>query len=286
MGLFDLFNDLKEKSEKRKRADEYRRIAKRYVQDGEKIYNKAYSEVLSYSNEISYEIEQHYNYKQQILKEISSDVMPVLSKFNNFDIDKKVFDAPSINTSTLSSLSGVDMVGKLSLSLAPSFLIPSILDLFSDPDEEYWEARSQMEEAERFYDNMRYERDKLYNIKENLRTIRYYIYDEKQLLDNLMLKVRNISSQLKSSMNKYSFSQAEADYLKGVHKIAQNISKLLTTKFLNNDFTITRQYKQAFEKIKAIDNSLQSAPTISQGTEGIRKILEILDVINDDKGGI
>jgi hypothetical protein len=276
MGLFDLFDDMKEKSSKRRQAEEYRRSAKKYVQDGERIYNNAYSEVSSYSYETSYKIEQHYSYKQRIVKEISGDVSPVLSRFNSFNIDRRVLEAPSIDTLSLSSISGKDLLGGFSASFAPSFPIPSIFDLFSDPEEEYWEARRQKDEAKRFYENMKYERDRLRNVKEKLRNIRYYMDDEKKLLDSLNMKLRNITTQLNTGMNKTSFTKDEADYLKGIHKIAMQISDLLTIKFLNENFTITDQYQLAFGKIKEINQALEETPSISSGNEGFKRLLDIL----------
>lgn len=275
MSIFDFFDDMKEKSAKRKQAEEYRRSAKKYVADGERIYNKAYSEVTAYSNETSYKIDQHYSYKQRIIKELGSDVKPVLSRFNSFDIDKRIFDAPSIDTSSLGALSGMSLMQGFSSS-KPLLQIPSIFDLFGDPEEEYWEARRQRDQAKWFYEDMKYERQKLNTIKDNMRTIRNYIYDEKQILENLVLKVKNITSQLKSSMMKTSFSQLEADYLKGIHKIALSISELLTTRFLNDDFTITSQYKSTFERIKEINNAIATAPTISEGSDGVRRLIEII----------
>ncbi|MDF2892046.1 MAG: hypothetical protein K0R80_2413 [Clostridia bacterium] len=275
MGIFDIFDDMKEKSDKRRRAEEYRRRAREYVKDGERIYNEAYSQVTSYSYETSCKIENHYNYKQRIIKEISSDVSPVLSRFNSFDIDHKVFDAPSVNDSLLSSLSGKDLFSGVS-SFASTLSIPSILDLFSDPEEEYWEARRQKDEAKRFYEDVKYEREKLRNIKEKMRIIRSYIDDEKQLLDSLVSKVNNITSQLRLGMTKTSFTQSEADYLKGVHRIAQNMSELLTTRFLDNNFTITSQYQLSFDRLKQINSSIEVAPSVTEGTEGIRKLLDIL----------
>lgn len=280
MGIFGFIDDMKEKAEKRKRAAEYRRKARQYIEDGERIYNTAYSEVFSYSYETSKKIEKHYDYKQQIIKELKSDVAPVITRFNDFDIDRKVIDSPSVNASVLSSISGMDLCKSLSSSdhsVYSVFPIPRLDELFSDPDEEYWEARRQKDEANRFYENMKYERNNLHNIKEKMRTIRYYIDDEKELLAGLTSKVKNISAQLNTSMKRKRFSQSEADYLKGVHEIAQSLSELLTTKFFDNNFNITSQYKTAFEKIKAIDNSLPTAPTISQGTEVLRKLLEIFD---------
>lgn len=45
MGLFDLLSDTKDKMDKSAKAREYLRDAKRYVNEGEEIYEKAYSRV-------------------------------------------------------------------------------------------------------------------------------------------------------------------------------------------------------------------------------------------------
>jgi len=273
MGLFDLLDDIKGKNDRRRQAEEYRRRAKEYVRDGQEIYEKAYSDVSSYSYETKYKVEQHYSYKQKVIKEFSSDIAPVLSSFSNFNIDSKVFDTPSIS----GSISGIDLFGGLSASFAPTLPIPSIFDLFEDADEEYYEARRQSDEAKSYHENMKYEREKLRNVKENMRAVRSFIDDEKRLIENMVSKLKNISTQLKTGMTKSNFSKDEAEYLKELHKIAVSINDLVSTKFLNDNFTVTNQYQLAFNKIKEIDSSLAAVPLISDGSDSLRKLLEVID---------
>jgi hypothetical protein len=277
LGLFDLFEDVKENSRKRKQADEYRRRAKKYVEDGERLYEKTYSDVVSYANETRYKIEQHYRYKQDLVRKISKEVNPVLKRFSDFDIDRKVIDMPQIDSSSFGTFSGGGLFasftdGPPTIS-GGAFLLDILL---GDADEEYWEARRQRDEAKRFYEDMKYEREKLRNEKEKMRDIRYFISDEKQLLENLIQKIGQITSLLDSGMKKSSFNKSEADYLKSVHKIAEQINGLISKKFLNDNFTINKQYYAVFENIKAIDHELSEAPTITDGTETLRKIMKLI----------
>lgn len=278
MGIFDFLVEMEEKNEKRKQAEEYRKRAREYVRDGEALYNKAYSEVSSYAYDTSRKIEQHYNYKQKVIREISSDISPVLSGFEKFNIDSKIFDSPDISGTRSTILSGSALLGNSFTSVMPRVNLLSLLDLFSDVGEEYYEARRQRDEAKRFYEDMKYEREKLRNAKENLKNIRNVIIDERELLDGMLLRLKQITIQLNSEMNKQSFSHAEAMYLKGIHKIASSVNSLISTKFLNDNFTITSQYEKSLDKIKSINNSLQSAPTISSDNKEWLRILEIIIV--------
>ncbi|MCD8503247.1 MAG: hypothetical protein LRY71_18320 [Bacillaceae bacterium] len=138
-----------------------------------------------------------------MLKELSSDIIPLLSDFDSFDIDRRVMEPPSVSSSSFASLSGTALFGKH--AFAPTREVPSLFDLFGDSEEEYWEARRQRDEAKWFYEDMKYEKEKLKNVKEKMRMIRFFIDDEKKLLDGLNEKLKKISSELKIRVKQVHF---------------------------------------------------------------------------------
>ena len=282
MGLFGIFGEMKENNDRRSEAREYNKRAQEYVRDGREIYEKAQDDVSSYSFKTKLKVEEHYNYKRRVVGELSKDVYPVLSSFKNFDIDSKIFDTPSISNTSNNSLGaligGASSFDSISGSLIAILPIPNILNLFGNADEEYYEARRQRDEAKSYYESMKHEREKLRNIKENMRVIRIFMEDEKQLIDSMESKLKTISSQLKENMSKDSVSVKEADYLKVLHAIAESINGLISNKFLDDNLSVSKQYKSSFDKLKAIDTSLGSEPSLKQGKNSITKLLEIIDV--------
>ena len=261
MGLFGIFGEMKENNDRRSEAREYNKRAQEYVRDGREIYEKAQDDVSSYSFKTKLKVEEHYNYKRRVVGELSKDVYPVLSSFKNFDIDSKIFDTPSISNTSNNSL-GALIGGASSFDSISGSLI----------------AIRQRDEAKSYYESMKHEREKLRNIKENMRVIRIFMEDEKQLIDSMESKLKTISSQLKENMSKDSFSVKEADYLKVLHAIAESINGLISNKFLDDNLSVSKQYKSSFDKLKAIDTSLGSEPSLKQGKNSITKLLEIIDV--------
>lgn len=276
MGFWEFVDDMKEKAEKREKIKEYRKRAKKYVEDGEKIYNRAYSEISSYSADTKYKIDQHYNYKQSLIKEISNEIKPVLVNFEKFNIDKRIIDISNSNISISSSLKGCDNFSHYSSTHVPVLILPKLIELFSDPEEEYWEAREQKNEAELFYEKMKYEKERLNNVKAQMKNIRCFIEDEKMMLDSLMAKTRKITAQLQIELTKNSFSQEQSEYLKGIHKIAVGIKDILEVKFLDDSLNITDEYQMAYKRVKEINTLLDNAPLINKGNSNLLDMLVII----------
>lgn len=258
MNIFDWFDDARENIEKSKQAKEYIKRAKELVKEGDDIYNRAYSNVMSYASETEYRLHQHMNYKKDVAKELGSDIGGTLREFKKFNIDSKTITAPSIQESNV----GLSDFKSCVSSCMPRMDVPSIFDMFIS-DEDYYEARRQRDEAKMYKEDMKMERDKLNNYKERMSEIRSFINSEKSELDSLMGKLKKMTQELKNGMQKSSFSMEEAEYLKGIHKIAEAIVNLLSTEFLSDGFSINQRYQKAFAGVKNINQNLPYAPSIS-----------------------
>lgn len=270
MGLFDLFSDAKESMDKSRQAREYIQRAKELVREGDEIYERAYGKVTSYASETEYKLRQHTDYKKQIAKELGSTIGGTLRDFGRFNIDAKTFSAPSIQESS----TGLRVFESAVSACMPRLDIPSIFDMFIS-DDDYYEAKRQRDEAKRYKERMQMERDKLNSYKEKMSEIRSFIDTERSELDSLMGKLRKMTSDLKSGMQRNSFTIEEADYLKGIHKIAEYIVTLLSTEFLGDTFSISQRYQKVFDGVKEINRSLPYAPSISDNntTTAIKRIL-------------
>lgn len=271
MGLFDLFNDVKESADRSRQAREYIQRAKELVREGDQLYERAYDKVTSYASETEYRIRKHMNYKRDIAKELGGNIGVTLKEFRNFNIDTKIIEAPSIQDST----AGLDIFKSSMSSCMPNISIPSILDMFIS-DDDYYEAKRQRDEAKAYKERMKREREKLESYKEKMSEIRSFMDAEKNELDTLMSKLRRMTDDLNKGMQKGSYSSQEAEYLKGVHKIAECVAKLLSTEFLSDGFSVNQRYAKAFEGIKQINQSLPYFPSISDSNTlgAIKKILD------------
>lgn len=262
-----------ESAEKKRQAREYISQAKQYVREGEEIYEKAYSKVSFYAFETEYKLRQHFEYKQKLAKNLGSSVGNTIRNFNNFNIDSKIIEAPTIRASS----------GEMDLSVfktaAASCIPPADIhlgfDLFSS-DEDYYEAKRQKDEARHYKERMKAEKERLYRYKEQMGEIQRFISSEKDELDVLMEKVNKMTGELNSGMKKDSFSREEADYLKGIHKITERIVNLLSTQFLTDSLSINSKYLQVYDGVKKINQNLPCAPSIHDGStlDAIKKIID------------
>lgn len=267
MGLFDLFEDAKENMENAKKAREYIRQAKEYIEDGNRIYNNAYNKVESYANETKYRLQEHQRYKCSIAKELSNNISPIINDFKQFNIDSKIIKEFNIELNNKNNISINDINSGISLFTNNSIFgntinIPSLSDLFIS-DEDYYEARRQRDEAKFFKQQMRYERERLYGYKEKMSIIRDFIRDEKYELDTLVNKVKSLSKQIEEAMKKRTFTSEEAKYLKGINAITEQITNMISSNFLSENFNISSKYQQAYEEIKNINANISSSPSIN-----------------------
>lgn len=271
MRLFDLFSDAKDNMDKSRQAREYIQRAKELVSEGNDLYERTYSKVTSYASETEYRLRQHMNYKKEVAKELGGSIGGTLNDFKNFNIDAKTITAPSIQESS----AGLRVFESGMSSCMPHIDISSIFDMFIS-DDDYYEAKRQLDEAKRYKEHMKIERDKLNDYKEKMSEIRSFIGSEKSELDSLMGKLKKMIDELKSGMQKSSFSMQEATYIKGIHKIAECVAELLSTEFLSDVFSIDQRYQKAFACVKSINQNLSYDPSISDANT-VGTIKQILD---------
>lgn len=272
MGIFDRlsgrsnrsFSDLSDNWEKKKQAREYNSRAREIIDDYTDRYNNTYFDTMSYASETEYRLKKHYDFKKEIVRKLQLEVEPVLQNFENFDIDSKTLDSLNISVKKdldISITSSNNIFSNFErFSLDTCF--PNINNIFRDATEEYYEAKANYNQAKLYKSQIQLKRDELKSIKSNLSNIRSYIYDEERILNELTNKIKDISDKLNKNMKKDSFKKEESDYLKSIYKIANGISKLMSMKFLNDDFTVSNDYNKLFEKIKEI-NSLVEKPTLN-----------------------
>lgn len=272
MGIFDRlsgrsnrsFSDLSDNWEKKKQTREYNSRAREIIDDYTDRYNNTYFDTMSYASETEYRLKKHYDFKKEIVRKLQLEVEPVLQNFKNFDIDSKTLDSLNISVKKdldISITSSNNIFSNFErFSLDTCF--PNINNIFRDATEEYYEAKANYNQAKLYKSQIQLKRDELKSIKSNLSNIRSYIYDEERILNELTNKIKDISDKLNKNMKKDSFKKEESDYLKSIYKIANGISKLMSMKFLNDDFTVSNDYNKLFEKIKEI-NSLVEKPTLN-----------------------
>lgn len=286
MGIFDRFSgrsnrsfsDLSDNWEKKKQAREYNSRAREIIDDYTDRYNNTYFDTMSYASETEYRLKKHYDFKKEIVRKLQLEVEPVLQNFKNFDIDSKTLDSLNISVKKDLDISIASSNNIFSNFERFSFdtCFPNINDFFRDATEEYYEAKSNYNQAKLYKSQIQLKRDQLKSIKSNLSNIRSYISDEERILNELTNKIKDISDKLDKNMRKDSFKKEESDYLKSIYKIANGISKLMSMKFLNDDFTVSNDYNKLFEKIKEI-NSLVEKPTLNNNE--LKNLLKSIDDI-------
>lgn len=248
------------------------------MREADDLYERAYTKVTSSAIDTEYKLRQHMEYKKKLANELGEDVDTTLKEFQTFHIDAKTIAPAEIQNFSVpqiqESLTGLSSFKSAVSGCMPHLDLPSILDLVN-AENDYYEARRQRDEARSYKERMKWERDKLYDYREKMSEITSFIGAEKNELDSLMGKLRTMTGQLKSGMQKTSFSTEEAEYLKGIHKIAESVAALLSTEFLNDAFSINPKYQEIYASIKNINQSLPSAHSITDPNTvaGIKRIL-------------
>lgn len=290
MGLFDIFSgggrnrrslsDISDNWEKKKEAREYNARAREIIDDYTNRYNDTYFNTMDYAYETQRRLEKHHDFKKQIVKKLQLNVKPVLEDFKKFDIDSKTIDInfEDMNTSKNLDISifDVDRAFSRMNNLSFNSCFPNLDDIFRDATEEYYQAKSNYNQAKLYKSQIQSKREELKSIKSNLSNIRSHISDEERILNQLMDRIENISRKLDENMKKISFKKQESDHLKSICNIAKGIDKFMSMRFLNDDFTVSNDYNNLFEKIKEI-NYLIEKPSLN--TDELDRILKSIEVI-------
>lgn len=259
-----IIDDLRRSAERKQRAKRYISDAKRIVEEANERYQREYNKISSKAYDLEYTLRDHTEHKVKLAKKLAGDIKVTLTRFENFNIDKKTIQAPSFSSfGNLGSNLGnmPSLTSNFSGVMNPLSII-TIFDFFIS-DEDYYEAKSKYEEAKNYKQQLIYKREELYLYRDKMNEILSFIRSERTELDTLFGKLDKMNGELRTSMEKQLFTASEAEYLKGIHGICELISKLLTTEFLGDRFSITSRYQTAFSEIKKINNALPSSPHIS-----------------------
>lgn len=90
MGLFgDLFDSARENMERKRQAESWYRQAKEIVQSANRKYESEQSKTSSLMYETRAAITEHMVFRKNIAKELDSDIVSTMDRFDQFDIDKK-----------------------------------------------------------------------------------------------------------------------------------------------------------------------------------------------------
>ena len=272
MGFFDFLDPTEREYRQRasEKAKEYRSEARDYMSDAEDHYDyfKEYrSEAKEESYELSKELRAYLEYKASILNELGTEVGQTMQSFKDFKIEVRVPANIKIDANVTS-----DTLRKVTAGMSSSSNIvrmpdtPSIFklaDLFSDPYEEKERAREERLEARLYCSRMERAKIRMREILDSLRMLRKDVRDNRSCMEEMMGKIRKIMGLLKESMQKDSFTEAEAGYLNGIYKIAGMIKDSLEQSVMGNDGKRTDAYAQFCERMKELNNSLPSAPSLT-----------------------
>lgn len=250
-----IFSDAKDNYEKRQKAAEYRYDARKYINEGKEIYETAYNKLVSMSYDVQSEISNYVRFKKQKLNEMN-DILKNLNcdekNINSSALEIKFnhLEPSSVHAHTfVTGESFFDELGAI-FSTIPT---PSISDFFSDSTMDYYEAKSEREEAKFYKEAMKSERESLNNTREAMRSIKSYIYSEKKEIEKLIDILKKVT------INECN----DKDQLEAIYEITNLLAETLTTQFINNNYAITEQYNNVHAQIESINDNLYSVPVLS-----------------------
>ena len=276
MGIFEFVHshvnpdERRWRNEAKEEAREYRQDAKEFLQEAKALYEDDYKELKidarRMANNVGDLIKQHTTYKEEMLKELGGEISSSIENFKKFNIDSHVIKHIDIESNSFSSFS----IAKTSISCfmpnrGGDFSLPSlVLSAFSDPFKDREKASEQRSKAQEYLWQVE---DAVLEMKQTiaiLKSTKQYILDERDVLDELMGKIRKITNQLSSATQKNSYTEHEAQYVKGICKIAEIIKKTLEEQVANNDGNISNNYKKYSDRIRQINGSIPSAPVLNE----------------------
>lgn len=264
------FSNENEKSE----TKEYISRAKKYVSDGNVIYKNAYEKATECVNATDEKLKTYMQYKQHIADEINCVIRVALDEFKKINIDHKINIVPKLD-----KLNTVAAPKSTSISNIPASLnniFPSLSSFGSTIIEDplsmldsiittynHYKAKRQLDEAEKYYNKMVAEKDKLYKYMNQLIEIQTFIDTEKNEIASLMNKLRVMTHQLKSKMGTNSLTNNDIEYLKGICFISEQIISLIKSDFLSDTFTVSERHKNILAEVESINKMIPESPLIS-----------------------
>lgn len=228
--------------EKRQQIAEWNYKAREYVSDGQRIYEEAYGDLVYECSKVGDKVRDFVGYKQQILREINS----TLKNINQSAIDVNIssIDFASLDRCAVTQSEQLTCVDKA----LDTWVVPEITDWFRDVSyEDYYGAKSNMNRAKAYKEQMKTKRELLRNAKYAVRSIPDFLSDEKSQIQQLMDKFRKAANGVTSS---------EKERVESLCTIAKLIADSLTTQLLDNNYQITQQYQEIHNRISSTNNSL------------------------------
>jgi len=246
--------------------------AKQLVSDGEAIYTRAKESADRACSRTQRVANSYINFCKATAQKLNTEVKPAMMEFDAFNIDARI-DAPSIDKAIQIPSSISSGIG--SVISKPS--MPSILDMILD-EYQYEKAKTQRDSAKAYKEEMKVARSELYALRDKLDNISNYIESEQRQIDTLTQKVLNISQQLKTAMQRTSFTPDQAKYLKAIQKIAVMIADQISTEFVSNQLEITDKYKNQANLLNKVNAAIPATPSID-GQEVLNLVRNLKDII-------
>lgn len=251
-------SDYETSYEKRDRADSIIFSARSSLED--KIDEVTHDVELT--NEL---INNHYEYKLNILEGPLKETKLVLSEFIKINIDTKIVEDPvhkGMRDFEASLNIGTKMVAE---TLVASFtnglrLGPDIGGVFSDlleQQERVEKSIQYLEDARDYAAQTRLREAELESLKSRMFYIRQCINEESKLLEILLAKLHDLTNQTKNNINQGSFTPEEANKAKATWEIAEAVKEACTCIMLNdkqND--LSQQYQETLKNIKTIARNI------------------------------
>lgn len=242
-----LFSKAKDNYDKRRDIAEFNYKAREYVNDGRRVYQEAYSQLVLACSEVGQKILKFVRFKQDQLREVNRIMKSIDSNHKDLELSLKV-DFPRIECHATESPEKLTMLDEI----LATWTEPSLMDFFgSVSDSDYYAAKNAMYDAKMYRDRMRMKRDELKNAKYAVKEIPSFIWDEESKIEALMSKFRKTAECIKSKEDK--------EQIDSLCQIAALIADSLTTQFVDNHYQITEQYTEVHRRMEQINQRLDCA---------------------------
>ncbi|MGL5149570.1 MAG: hypothetical protein ACRC7N_03225 [Clostridium sp.] len=282
--MFSFFGEqVSENLKNRKEIKRNLERANRIIESSNRRYKSEYSYIKRELSEINSDLHRFFRERQEIFKQIGSDVEKIVYKFENFNIDSKVIKKVNSIKNDIDFITSVNthLVNKNYLvdskvGIGSMLTIKNVLSIFIDNEMEVYESKGKLYEAES------YEREVDMKIKDfeylnnRINNIRNAIREEVSVINFYKDKVSELIEVLNNGMQNLQFTEKEALELKNVCMITKEINKRLNTTFIDSDLYIESEYSNNVKMVKEINAKLSNAPTVTGKT--LNDILLLLGV--------
>ncbi len=236
-----------------------------YIKSGEIVYEKAYNDALKTISETENTISNHMKFRGEVALKLGEKVEQRLLKL---EIKRSCVTVAEIKRKIKI------IINENRHSVVRPFNTFDVFNILLSI-QDYKHAEEQLDEAIKYYENMRMEAEKLNLFIDKLKAICKYLECEKKEIEILLKKIDNLFIEIEGTINKKTiriFALKEKRTMKELKIIIRQIILIIKNNFIEENLDVNKKFVEQLELIKQINQNLPDAPVLRENGYSIKLI--------------